>query len=270
MLTARALYEISFHSLLFMKAFSFPSFIIVYLWCYLLFKSKLHRHQWVSFILILFGLSTMIIADSTLDNNGIDHKYFSRYIILTIILILIETVRDVGEKYLMEKYYFVKMRIMLYEACFCLVVFGIMIIVGSAITINQKTLQIKVFFDFITAGPYTWLIFLGFSIDGFLVCFFRLSINYHLSPHYVSISNIIVYILTSIKSLLVDKQNTDNIGYIFWEIVSMVLMSIGSLLFNEVIIIYVCGLAVNTKHEIEKRSIDEVMICAIEKSFPNN
>ena len=103
-----------------------------------------------------------------------------------------------------------------------------------------------------------------FTITNFLEELFIVLTNYYLFPSYVCTSNssssfvmwiiLELYILASLSKVLTKEELNIFLTQSFVSGIGIIVFMIGILLYNEIIIIYVCGMDKNTKKEISSRA----------------
>ena len=225
---------------------------------YLVFKLKLHRHQYLSITLILIlGITTDIILDSYKDDIENDYKLilFSllRILLLSIIYVLI--------KYTIEKKYVSLYSIGFFTGVIYLLLFIISAIIDSNCIHHFKYQEYFDKFDYIQL-----LIVLGLmatQLGLYTTLFF---VDKNDSPCHI----FIVFVFGQFAYYF---QNFEWTGKTPIVIVFLIFILFFSLVFNEIIELKFCGLSFNTKKNIILRAETEVeksITADIESNNENN
>ena len=226
---------------------------------YLVFKLKLHRHQYLSITLILIlGITTDIILDSYKSDIENDYKLilFSllRILLLSIIYVLI--------KYTIEKKYVSLYSIGFFTGVINLLLFIISAIIDSNCIHHFKYQEYFDNFDYIQL-----LIVLGLmatQLGLYTTLFF---VDKNDSPCHI----FIVFVFGQFANYFNYDDEFDTKTIIV--IVFLILMLFFSLVFNEIIELKFCGLSFNTKKNIILRAETEVeksITADIESNNENN
>ena len=242
----------------------FIKLLFISLLCKLVLSHKLYRHQISAMVLILIGmvinLSTLLI----LNIKVIQHYDTLKAIGLFLLCFIISSIQVVGEKYLFNKYKISPYDLMFYEGLFG--VFFLSITEGflyyskcpNFISECNHGDHYNITFDFITLfkeNQYFFLlyIFLWLLSNAYINYFGRQAVFYY-SPTTESISDALGSIVFFIYVKFIIAPSADSyiksiipfIGYFF--------IILGSLMYNEIIILYVFGLEENTMKEVSKRA----------------
>ena len=240
----------------------FIKLLFISLLCKLVLSHKLYRHQISAMVLILIGmvinLSTLLI----LKINVIKHDETLKAIGLFLLCFIISSIQVVGEKYLFNKYKISPYDLMFYEGLFG--VFFLSISEGFLYDFTCPNFisecnhygHYNITFDFITLfkeNQYFFLlyIFLWLLCNAYINYFGRQAVFYY-SPTTESISDalggIVFYIYVRFTAPMDSyiESIIPFIGYFF--------IILGSLMYNEIIILYVFGLEENTMKEVSKRA----------------
>ena len=171
------------------------------------------------------------------------------------------------EKYLMENKYITIFEILFYEGCveFCinLVVFAISFIFLRITEDGIKKIvlfgvNVQYFTEFYTAFSDNLVLCIlevlaNFVIEGIIELFLIMTLFY-LNPNYCYVSDIVSILLIWILEMI--KLGFGEFIKQYWplSILGYFTILIGALIYNEIIIIYICGLEHNTKKEIRNRA----------------
>ena len=240
----------------------FIKLLFISLLCKLVLSHKLYRHQISAMVLILIGmvinLSTLLI----LKINVIKHGDTLKAIGLFLLCFIISSIQVVGEKYLFNKYKISPYDLMFYEG-----LFGVFFLSISEGFLYYSTCpnfisecnhggHYNITFDFITLfqkNQYFLLYILLWLLCNAYINYFGRQAVFYYSPTTESISDalggIVFFIYVRFTAPSADsyiKSIIPFIGYFF--------IILGSLMYNEIIILYVFGLEENTMKEVSKRA----------------
>ena len=84
-----------------------------------------------------------------------------------------------------------------------------------------------------------------------IFCIFK--IIYIFTPQHVGFCIVVIYFYNAIKNLIVTKDFQNEIYYFLLNTICLILIGFGTIIFNEMLIIKICGLDENTKSGIIKR-----------------
>ncbi len=221
------------------------------------FKSPIYRHQQLALVMALFGTGLYLFRMFE------DPKDTSIYYILS--GTILNCFEIVIEKYLMENKYITIFEILFYEGCveFCInaLFFGI-----SYSFFRQKDGCISLFgvevqrlseLADVFNDNKLWLCIIEllghFAIEAIIELSLILTLFY-LNPNFSYVSEIVsiffIWILENFKLGVAEFMN------VYWpsSILGYLTILLGALIYNEIIILYICGLERNTKKEIRKRA----------------
>ena len=241
----------------------FIKLLFISLLCKLVLSHKLYRHQISAMVLILIGmvinLSTLLI----LNINVIQDYDTLKAIGLFLLCFIISSIQVVGEKYLFNKYKISPYDLMFYEGLFG--VFFLSISEGflyyftcpNFISECNHGKHYNITFDFITLfqkNQYFLLYILLWLLCNAYINYFGRQAVFYYSPTTESISDALGSIVFFIYVKFIIAPSDDPyiksiipfIGYFF--------IILGSLMYNEIIILYVFGLEENTMKEVSKRA----------------
>lgn len=238
--------------------------------CLLILKTKFHRHQTTSMILVSVGVIIVGIMES-LSKNDKDNKVSIEYYFYFLGLFLLSGLQEVIEKKIMDSKFISPYRLLFFEGI-------IGIVIGSiAITINVLTgykfeNNFSSFWNTIKRKEIYFVFFiLG---DTFLIVLEKLT-NFYFSPTQRSVSDTLSSLFWWIFSFFIpngSKISTLIIGFILGYII----IFFGSLLYNELIVFHFCGFSKNTKYEVMQRGdieiskYDSISLLNFEEDISNN
>ena len=215
----------------------------------LILKSKIYNHHILSIILTIFGLCSMsagafiIIKDTELSN----WPYFISLAIKFVILSL----EDVINKLLLTDKFLLPQSLMFLRGSFNSVIYALFILLiyimklmDFSLNINDSTSNIYIQISLIIV--YTFFLFLrSFSVIKVIDIF---------SPQHVSFINVVFYLFRLLNCRITSK---DNIALIITDSLCLFIIAFSTLVFNEILIIKICGLDENTKNGFLKKEKKE-------------
>ena len=221
----------------------------------LILKSKIYNHHILSIILTILGLCSMsagafiIIKDTELSN----WPYFISLAIKFVILSL----EDVINKLLLTDKFLLPQSLMFLRGLFNSIMFVLFILfiylmkfMDFSFNINDSKSNIYIQISLIIV--YTFFAFLrSFSVIKVIDIF---------SPQHVSFINVIFYLFRLLNCRINSK---DNIALIINDSLCLFIIAFSTLVFNEILIIKVCGLDENTKNgflEKEKKEKEDIIL----------
>ena len=221
----------------------FTEFLFVIILGYFFFKFKLHRHHYFGLILIFIGIIFM------------SFKYFIESFNTCILLLIVSnclySLMEIIEKWLMDIQYISVYKLIFIEGTYGTIIMVIVILISNIVCDNNIISSIGKLFS----TDYTYYIqmllyilaTLGYNV-------FIDLINKTSGPTHRVVSDT----LTSIISLILSFILRGGSRYVFVIlIIGDILIVLGSIIFNEIIIIYICNLEESTKEEIIKREREE-------------
>ena len=225
--------------------------IISSLLCYFTIRLNIYKHQKLSLIIISFFLLFLIIMELVITSN-IKNKILA--ILICVMSCLSRAFLDVTEKYLFDFDYINILSMLIYEGVIGLVFFVIFFSTNSA---YQKQ-GLNILKDMSELGwpfiSFLLLIILYTIISGFRNAY-RVTTNKYYSPMSRALFESTLDPFLFLYNFLT-QNNKENKG--IWIYFSLVVFSLSviaffSLVYNDFIILYCCGLEYNTYTEINKR-----------------
>ena len=234
--------------------FIFLQMFLTLLFVHIIIKYKIENHNYFGFILILIGIVINTICFI------IYKEYFyikiQKFWVIAILSTLIISYREVLEKYFMEICFIDPYFIILASDLISVVFFWILL---SFEKIKKDSINnyIK---DNIINLLFSSLFFSFQNIS-------RILLNEQFSPTHRIISDLLVSICLSIKRII----ETHIPGYYVPPlIVGFIFMLFGILIYNEIIILYFCGLHLNVKYMIKLREKSDLLISLSRENSEKN
>lgn len=227
----------------------FILFFIVIL-SYFILKYPIYRHQKFSIVLVLLGITLTSIFkftnDKTTSNYAISiPTYLAVYFLFSC--------REVFQKWLMEYQNQTPIKIVVSESIFGIVNLLIVLFsVQNSYGFNNVT---ELFYQMFKLNVVGY--FIGYLLLSFLYAFFAIFTKYYYSPTVMSVAYSLSIMLWNIIILVEIQSNND---WYYQYLPGYLLLFLGCLLYNEIIILYFCGLDEYTKKEITYRSLRDIRI----------
>ena len=222
--------------------------IFISLFSYLILKTKLYKHQYISMIIILFlGLSLNIVEYYKFDDR--ENTLNPIGIIMTLLTEILFSLSLVIVKYNLEKNYCGP-----YEMCIFQGLFGLILFIISLVVINKLELTI----DDIKYSENLIEYKNNYDINDFIVCLIIIIVNFIFNISLFVTCNYFTPVHILITSLIKEYhyylQSNENIILNIFGIVILLLILFMFLVFIEIIEINIFNISYNTKKNIEKRS----------------
>ena len=222
--------------------------IFISLFSYLILKTKLYKHQYISMIIILFlGLSLNIVEYYKFDDR--ENTLNPIGIIMTLLTEILFSLSLVIVKYNLEKNYCDP-----YEICIFQGLFGLILFIISLVVINKLELTI----DDIKYSENLIEYKNNYDINDFIVCLIIIIVNFIFNISLFVTCNYFTPVHILITSLIKEYhyylQSNENIILNIFGIVILLLILFMFLVFIEIIEINIFNISYNTKKNIEKRS----------------
>lgn len=234
-------------------------FLFVIILGYFFLNFKLHRHHYMSLILIFIGLFLISI------NYIIDSFHLS--ILLLILSNLLYSLMEITEKWLMDIQYVSVYKLIFVEGLFGTIIMTIILLIGSLLPCSEWMNNAKIcnaketIITFSSIGKlfssgyiyYIQMLLYIMSTLGYNV--FLDLINKTNGPTHRVVSDTLTSIIGTIISVILNHKTTYNF---YLTVIGDILIVCGSLVFNEIIIIYVFKLGESTRQEIIRRERGEI------------
>ena len=185
------------------------------------------------------------------------------YLFVFIIITGFECCEMVIEKYLMEAKYINIYEILFYEGCIEFVLN--LIVFMSTYLLFQKSGVIRIFEIEIQNLHELKHVFLKNTAKFLILVLIQLLVNivvelliiltlYYLNPNFIFVSQSLSLVFLWILEIVLVGVDSFFSYYSLLNKVGFLLLFLATLIYNEIIIIYICGLENNTKKEIRKRA----------------
>ena len=234
-------------------------FLFVIILGYFFLNFKLHRHHYLSLILIFIGLvliSIHYIKDS-----------FHLSILLLILSNLLYSLMEIIEKWLMDIQYVSVYKLIFVEGLCGTIIMMIILFISIWVpcsewmnnakicNANEKIITLSSIGKLFSSGYIYYIQMLIFIVSTLGYNVFLDLINKTNGPTHRVVSDTLTSIIGFIISVILKNKNTYNLYY---TVIGDILIICGSLVFNEIIIIYVFKLGESTRQEIIRRERGEI------------
>ena len=220
------------------------------IFCYYILKIKLERHHTLSIILCSVGFIIMAYFGirSTIEFCKSNESNAWIYLLFSFFKKILFSLEDVFNKILLTNKFLLPHFLMFWRGLTNLIIFLIMILIFYWTSIidftNYKYLNLT------NALEITRKIILIISLFGRTFSIFKIIDIF--TPQHVGFVNVVYCLIEIIKYTIKQKEIEDVIHFIF-GIISIIVIILGTILFNEMIIINAFGLSDNTKSGIKKK-----------------
>ena len=215
------------------------------IFCYLILKIKLKRHHLLSMILCFIGFLIMgYFGIKSLNYNELDDWMYLFFSFLKIIVLALE---DSYNKILITNKFVLPHYLMFYRGSvnfiILLIILPILYWTSCIDFTNYKYLNLDSALEIFRK--------ILLIISSFAKNFGVFKIIDIFTPQHVGFVNVVFCLLEIIKHII--KQKNRNISYYIVDIISLIVMIFGTLIFNEMIIVNAFGLDEGTKSGIMKK-----------------
>ena len=214
--------------------------------CYFILKVKLYRHHYLSILLFFIGF----LFISIFGIKSIEGKNQKKYVFTLVIPKIIYALEDTLTKIILTDKFILPHFLLFYR--------GIINTVLVLIVISILLIALKIDFQYYSniinniSIIEILLKFLSFTFMMIKIfCIFK--IIYIFTPQHVGFCIVVIYFYNAIKNLIVTKDFQNEIYYFLLNTICLILIGFGTIIFNEMLIIKICGLDENTKSGIIKR-----------------
>ena len=226
---------------------------------YFFLKFEIFKHQIITIIITLISLLSVIITEIIVYTK--EGEYESKYILKVLFLMLVDHIfnssLDVIEKYLLEYDYMNPYQMLMFEGIFGIILSLLFSIlhdpfnefrdISNESTSKFNWLIVCIIFYFLLSG--------GRNV-------YRVATNKLYSPthkallDYILVSILIIYYYIGDDDFTIKKEEEDKsiFYYFFINLIISFIVVICGLIYNELIIIFFCGLEYDTHYEVSKRA----------------
>ena len=231
-------------------AYIFNVFFLFLLTKFIL-NMEFYSHHYLSFIISILCFIIIIIVDFIEIKEMIKNKFINSvlYIVIRIFVVLLYSLENIFAKIMFFKYYYSPYLLLLMKAVikfFFLIIFSIPLcfIKFKYKEGNDEKLIFEMFSD-IFEDKTSILVYIIYLINSFFVNILIYLIIDKFSPTHTAIA----YIFENLGIFIINSATEKiDIAYRFGiRLIMYILLIIASLIFNEFIVINICGLANNTK-----------------------
>lgn len=220
------------------------------LFCKYFLKTNLYSHHIISIIILSIGL----LINAIYGMMALDSKYDWIYVLFLIISRILFALADTINKILLTKKFLLAHYLMFLRGLFSFIIilflFLILCLTSKIDTGYYEYIILYHDFALEILRKIVLIIFSFFKV----FCIFR--IIYIFSPQHVGFCNIISVYIKIIKYLIKFKV-INNVTHFIFDMISLLFIFLGTIIFNEMIIVNIFGLNENTKAgKIKKELLD--------------
>lgn len=256
--------------------------IFTWLFSFAFFRTSIYRHHIFALILMIIMRITFcaIYNEIFLTLISVFSIRWDYYITLGLLFVVLISLREVLEKYLMDVCYMSQFLILFIEGCISLCANIVLYFALQTVDYSQlHYLFLKDLCESCTWPILKMVLITVFSETGLIICFIcvmvflsvihflRTNINKNKGPSYRYFADSLT---ESYFYLLIFILRENHFPFKILDIANMVSILLGCLVYNETIIFYFFGLEKNTKIEIQKRQEEDFMISSTTDLFEDD
>ena len=224
--------------------------IALFLFSRLLLHNTFYSHHFFSLIIFIICLIVIVVLDFIEIKNSSGDKFIKSiiYLIIKIFTVILYSLEDVIAKVMFLNYYFSPYLLLLVKAIvqlFYLIIFSLPLIFTKVKQENGEEIIIFSLFKYIFKEDIYYLYYVIYLVNSFFYNILNYIIIDRFSANHSGISRIFenlgIFIINSIT------QDIEANYYLGIRIVMYVLLIIASFIFNEIVVINICGLANSTQ-----------------------
>ena len=223
---------------------------------------RFYSHHWFSFLLIILCLLALSVIDiiEIINDSGDSILTSVIYIIIKLFSKILYSIEDVLAKVIFLFYFFSPYSLLLAKSIlqfFYLALFSFpFIFIKITNEKNENKLIFSMIGDIFEEKNYI-LIEILFSIISFFYNLFLFKIIDEFSPNHFIIAKVVENLGIFIINIIL--KGTDNEKNLIAKIILFILLILASLIFNEFIVINICGLSKNTKIFLDYEAKNEII-----------
>ena len=212
--------------------------------CKFLLKIRLYKHHLLSMIISIIGFFFMGITglikviDKSSDKNN---RWY--YLLFTFISEILISLEDVICKILLIDKFLLPQNLMFFRG----IVFSVILIILIPILQSTDQIQLYDYFSFIINNVGYICLKILLIIFSFFKSFITMKVIYIFSPQHVAFLNVVFSLFDFIKYILIQNNTSIDLLIDIFDIIFLIIIILGTLIFNEMIIIKICGLDEYTK-----------------------
>ena len=217
------------------------------IFCIFFLKIKIRKHHKLSIWICMIGLVLMSISDFiSINKSEIDRSDVILYIIIVIPKAILFPLEDVFNKKILTNDFLLPHSLIFWRGVFQFWVFLILV----------PVLYLKKVIRFDYLNEFKRIQKIIYSLLYIIISFIRslclMNVIYCFNSHYVSFLLVIIIFDNTIRQFfeednIYDLSQTKGVMYFIVDIISLLLISFGTLIFNEMIVINACQLNERTK-----------------------
>ena len=236
--------------------------IFLFLFSKILLHTSFHRHHYFSFIIFIICLITIVALDFVDIKNESQNFILSViYLIIRIFGILLYSLEDVIAKVMFLNYYFSPYTLLLIKALIQFVYLIIFSIPFIFVEFKDKNGEPKIIFSMFKDIFDNKIYILYYSIY-FINSFFYNILNFLLIDSFSANHSAISRVFENLGIFLINAitEDIDNLYFLVIRIIMYILLIIASFIFNEFLVINICGLANDTKLFLDYKEQNDLLM----------
>ena len=220
--------------------------------CFFILKIKLYRHHLLSLLFFFIGF----LFISIFGIMSIETKNQKKYVFTMVVPKVLYALEDTLNKIILTDT-LVLPHFLLFFRGFINTIFVSILILALYFTSNIDFRYYNNILNNIQANEIIFkllsIIFMIFKI----FCIFQ--IIYIFTPQHVGFCIVIIYIFNAIKNMILTKDFQNEFYYFLINIICLIFIGFGTIIFNEMVIFNCCGLNENTKSgKINKEKLERI------------
>ena len=232
-----------------------------YIASYIVLKSYLYKHHWLSMFINIFCVLISLIMDiiMIMQNNITDYRYYI-FILMRLLRIALFSFENVYSKKAFYYEFLSPYSLLLFKAVYETIFLGIFSIPFIFIKITDDKVNnesIFVGFKQYLTGIKILYSFLQLFCEFFYRLFIMLIID-QFSPNHLSLAHTLDSIGRNVSQIIQLAVNSSPIGWIYYTIfIVYIFLFIAAMIYNEIVIINRCGLNEKTKFFLDIKLNEE-------------
>ena len=228
-------------------------FLFVGFMYYYFLKTSLHRHNYISLLLIVGGLAMVMFGQSKLFT-------FRPILLIAIFGNLFYACLEITEKWLMDKKFISPYEIIYCEGLYGFIIILILCLIGNKVDCQSWMYLCSTGESVINLNSILKEVFSSYSYVIEVVIYVFTSAGYNIFIHLCNkdlgpTHHIVADAFGSMVVMLVSLILSEGKITLWMQIVGHILIVMGTLVYNEIIIFHFLGMDKNTKDEIAQRAL---------------
>jgi len=220
--------------------------------CFFILKVKFYRHHFLSLLFFFIGFSII----SIFGIKSIETKNQRMYVFTMVVPKIIYALEDTINKIILTDKFVLPHFLLFFRGSINIILVSILICVLN-ITSNIDSRYYNNILNNILFSEILFKLLSFIFMILKIFCIFK--IIYIFTPLHVGFCIVIIYIYNAIKNMISNDDFKNEFFYCFFNVLCLIFIGLGTLIFNEMLIINYCGLNENTKSaQIEKERLESI------------